>query len=498
MPRLPKRANLYGPQGFGGETIGVCTTKRHTKKQVAQSYVSAEYAAENIVAVNGIGGIGKGFQHGGGGGLVDGHHANELICNELPGGNEAVDPTTIGNLSAAYVNSVMTEQRLFDDAIKGLILDGIHTNISTHTPQFTEPNTPTVVSTALGLDDWIAADTMLWASSALNPLGKNMMPYIWNQGHCGCCWAMGTAWSLLTCATIQSNYWAVGLGDTSLYREPQSMNIPYLINACAQFQKITNINLGALGVPVCSCNGGEPIIAIGTLVQVGMLSDGEAAAAGFPPSCYSNRRCGCNKNGVLSAQQTCSPCGIKRTCPDPLFVSSGESHAMFIDRGENIVTRFGPLGYKGVGTVRQNLQAKTLKAILVNIGPVFVAVNADALNPPNIPYLARLQQVLLPTTALKPIGKGPNHCVQVVGWLRYDGKEYWAVQNQWGLIWGYRGFALVEVASPEYDVCTSFYEVGFLSAKSYLNEDGTPTLKTYNSPATPGQWINQPCGVCPE
>jgi len=498
MPRLPKRANLNGPQGFGGETIGVCTTKRHTKKQVAQSYVSAANAAENIVAVNGIGGVGRGFRHGEGGGLVDGHNANELICNALPGGNEVVAPTTIGKLSTSYVNSIMTEQIPFDDAIKGLILDGIHTNISDHTPQFTEPNAPTVVSAALKLDDWIAAETMMWVSSAYNPLGKNMIPYIWNQGSCGCCWVMGTAWSLLTCATIQSNYWAIAQQDTSLIREPQSINIPYLLNACAQFQNITNVNFGQQSIPTCSCNGGAPIITIGAMVEVGMLSEKEAIAAGFPPSCYSSRGCGCKKNGVISAQQTCSPCGIKRPCPEPLSVSSGKSNALFIDRGENIVTRFGPIGFKGVGTVRQSLQAKTLKAILVNIGPVFTVINAGALMPPNIPYLAHIQQVLLPTTALKPSGKGPDHCVQVVGWLTHSGKEYWVVQNQWGLAWGFRGTALVEIPSPDYDVCTSFYEVGFLSAKSYLNEDGTPTLKTYNSPATPGQWINQLCGVCLE
>ena len=498
MPRLPKRANLYGPQGFGGETIGVCTTKRHTKKQVTKSQVTAAEALKNMVSVNTIGGIGKGFSHSNkrGGGTKQGEESNELVCNINANGGEVVAPTTVGNITESYAQAISNgPHSAFDESQKQIVKEGAHTNLTLSSPQFTISNDPTIVANALQLDSWITANNMIW-NTKQNPIGENMMPYVWNQGECGCCWVFGTSWSLLTCATIQSNYWGIARQDESLIRKPQSINIPYLMNACQENK--SNI----LKSKQCACDGGEPLIAINAISINGILSDNEAQRAGYPKSCFSVRNCGCKNNGVKSAQQTCSICGIDKECPELLTVDEGKSNRIFGNNVQNsMIDRFGlVLLGPNCGFVGDDLSAKTLKAILVNIGPVFALVFGSPLQPPHINYNANISQVLLSPTALKPSGGKASHCVQIVGWLTYsgNGKEYWVVQNEWAIKWGFRGCALVEIPSPDYDVCQSFFEIGFMSAKAYLNEDGTPTMKDYNSPMPADFWTNQPCGVCPE
>jgi hypothetical protein len=497
MPRLPKRANLYAPQGFGGETIGVCTTKRHTRKQVSKSQVTAAEALKNMVSVNTIGGIGKGFSSSNkrGGGTKQGEKSNELVCNINANGGEVVAPTTVGNIAESYAQAISNgPHSQFDESKKQIVREGAHTNLTLSSPQFTASNDPTIVANALQLDNWITASTMMW-NTEQNPIGENMMPYVWNQGQCACCWVFATSWSLLTCATIQSNYWGIARQDESLIRKPQSINIPYLMNASQK--KLIETQIPG---HTCACGGGFPLIVIDAIATNGILSDNEAKRAGYPKSCFSVRNCGCKNNGVKSAQQTCSICGIDKECPELLTVGEGKSNRLF---GNNVqksmIDRFGVvlLG-PNCGFVGDDLSARTLKAILVNIGPVFVGVFGSPLEAMN--YNANISQVLLPPTALKPSGKQADHSVQIVGWFTYsgNGKEYWVVQNEWGINWGFRGCVLVEIPSPDYDVCQSFFEIGFMSAKAYLNEDGTPTMKDYNSPMPSDFWTNQPCGVCPE
>ena len=515
MPRLPKRANLYAPQGFGGETIGVSTTKRHTKKQVTKSQVTAAEALKNMVSVNTLGGVGKGFHSSikRGGGTKHGEELNHIVCNFISNSHSGpVAPArTIGKLSDIHASDVFANQEphaLTDEhAIR--LQQSAHVNMSQHSSQFPEANETTGVGNVLNLDDWIQSSTMTW-NSRNNPLRKNMMEQVWNQGVCGCCFVFADLWCVLTCATIQSNYLAHLKQNPSWLREQQSSNLAYVFNSYVVKEKSL-----VPGKTACACEGGSIYHVLESIGEYGLLEDNEGERYGFPRNCFMQRECGCLRGKAVSAQQTCTPCGINKKCPSPFKIGTNKSYQVLnisqaeienmAERVKNAANKneaaYSELKSKwssgeGSEVFRLNLTASTLKAIIVNSGPVIVLISANALE--SIGDKAPFQEASLNATALRPENAGPDHVVLVIGWVHNEGKEYWVVQNVWSIEWGYRGCAFLEIPSQDFDICKSFYEVVALNHNMFIDNEGEPILKNYNSPMTPNYWTNQPCGACLE
>jgi cathepsin F len=89
--------------------------------------------------------------------------------------------------------------------------------------------------------------------------------------------------------------------------------------------------------------------------------------------------------------------------------------------------------FKVTGAVVKNdMDEKELMDMLVNTGPLAIALNADPLQFYTGGVLDQSEQECNPS--------GLNHGVTLVGYGSEDGKDYWIVKNSWGSSWGEMGY----------------------------------------------------------
>eukprot|EP00933_Yihiella_yeosuensis_P042420 TRINITY_DN36996_c0_g1_i1.p1 TRINITY_DN36996_c0_g1~~TRINITY_DN36996_c0_g1_i1.p1 ORF type:complete len:483 (-),score=83.95 TRINITY_DN36996_c0_g1_i1:181-1629(-) len=219
-----------------------------------------------------------------------------------------------------------------------------------------------------------------------------------NQGACGACWAFASAQEVESMHVL----WTAGGQESGI----QEIFSPQQLASCAN--------------TAAGCGGGNPVNAFEYLMKspYGLAQEEFwPYEGGFLPKdrCrahYCTKKCHRDLSDIVTYQHIIGPRGVVRT-------------AMWAT----------PLCEIGTGCRDQNLEM--LRRVLVDLGPVTVAVNSRA-------WYSYKSGVLTEKGCGGSAWSDLEHAVQLTGYNTNEELPYWIVRNQWSTSWGMHGYIHLE------------------------------------------------------
>lgn len=214
-------------------------------------------------------------------------------------------------------------------------------------------------------------------------------PYIFEQGECGCCWAISVA------QTVGSQYFLHSKDNNASNKTVQSLS----------FQQLICCDCGSVDA---GCHGGDPHTAYKYIINAGGLeSNTDYPFTDSGPDAQS-----CNLN------DKCGQCKFEKKEIDASITSY-----------RNVTESDHASGNPGNET--------KLAEVLASEGPISVCIDSD-------PWRFYAQGIL------SYGARNLNHCVQLIGFDSTNSVPYWILKNSWGEKWGEKGYIRMEMGM---DVC---------------------------------------------
>ena len=235
------------------------------------------------------------------------------------------------------------------------------------------------------------------------------------QGKCGCCWAMATS------KTLGDRYSILSGGKLSVELSPYEMVMcegTVFPKLPTDEKSLSNLNLEAHTQG--ACNGNTLFTAMNFMYSVGLVDT----------TCVNRGKF--NEYGIQDLETIENPENVPM-CQSIL----GVNYDRCLDRSRAV--RF----YRTVASYQVDKDIESIKQEIYKWGPVSAGFQV---------YDDFLEKYDGTTIYMGPDENSKNqggHAIQIIGWGKEDGVDFWWIANSWGTDWGLGGYFRMKIGIPK-------------------------------------------------